>query len=98
MQQAMPIFIRKALMNEDIILEGTGEQSRDLNYVTNMVHAIELALSKPEAVGEVFHIGSGEETYFNRLLVAIPHFLKSNSKIVNKPWREGEVGKWYARC
>jgi nucleoside-diphosphate-sugar epimerase len=64
-------------------------QSRDFNYVTNTVHAIELALSKrEEAIGEIFNIGSGEETYFSRLVAAIRHFLKSNSKIVNKPWRE----------
>jgi nucleoside-diphosphate-sugar epimerase len=48
--------------------------------------------SPKRKLGKIFNIGSGEETYFNRLVAAIRHFLKSNSKVVNKPWREGEKG------
>lgn len=94
LKQAIPIFCMQALKGEDITLEGDGSNSRDFNYVTNMVDAMKLALEKPGIDGEIFNIASGDEIKIGGLVAALRHLLKpvSNSKIVNKPWREGEQG------
>lgn len=92
--QAIPIFMRQALMNEPITLEGDGSQTRDFNYVTNMMDAVHLASRHPngDIDGEIFNISSGRETSFAQLTKVIRTISQSQSTVVNKPWRPGEHG------
>jgi len=53
-------FIRRALRGEPLVIYGTGEQTRDFIYVSDVVQAIVCAL-KSRTSG-VFNIGSGEAT------------------------------------
>ena len=93
LDQAMPIFISQALQNKPITVHGDGSNSRDFNYVTNTVDGIELALKKgKEVAGEVFNIGSGEETHFGNLIRAIKMYTGSTSEISFGEWRAGEKG------
>jgi len=92
--QVIPIFIRKALMNEPIFIEGDGSQTRDFNYVRNVVEAIELVLSanKSTVSGEVFNVGFGQEVSILNIANEIIQTTKSASKVVFRPWRAGEQG------
>ncbi|HXG35761.1 MAG TPA: NAD-dependent epimerase/dehydratase family protein, partial [Dehalococcoidia bacterium] len=53
-------FIRRALEGGCIQVYGDGQQKRDLNYVEDVVDAFLLAGIAPQAVGEVFNLGSGQ--------------------------------------
>lgn len=90
LKQVIPIFIQQALEGKPITLEGKGEQSRDLNYVTNVVDGIVRASESP-AKG-VFNLASGRETKVRDLAETILKITGSSSKIEYKPYRAGEQG------
>ncbi len=58
-QTFVGIWIRRILEGEPFEVWG-GEQLRDFNYVDDVVDAFLLAASRPEAVGEIFNLGSDE--------------------------------------
>lgn len=76
-------FIRNALLNEQITIHGEGRQTRDYNYVEDVVDAMILASQSEKSFGEVFMLGSGKETRFIDMVELI---LKTagNSMKVNK--------------
>lgn len=51
-------FIRRVVLDEEILLFGDGEQKRDFNYVDDVVDAFLLAASSPAAEGEIFNLGA----------------------------------------
>lgn len=51
-------FILRAIEDEPISIYGDGTQIRAWCYVDDMVDAVLLALSRPEAVGESFNVGN----------------------------------------
>ena len=61
-RNVIPNFIQKALNKEKLPITGTGEETRDLNYVGDIVNGLILAAENEKAVGEVLNIGSGKET------------------------------------
>ena len=61
-RNVIPNFIQKALNKEKLPITGTGEETRDFNYVGDIVNGLILAAENEKAVGEVLNIGSGKET------------------------------------
>ena len=55
------MFIKRCLNGEPIMLDGGGEQTRPLLYVTDALNAIELALGDNRTYGEVYNVASDEE-------------------------------------
>lgn len=94
-RQVVPIFVRQALTNSPITIEGSGAQTRDLNYVSNMVEAITLAMTKVTSSSgyQVWNVGSGEEVSIRSLVDSIIRLCGSSSEIINKPQRPGEEGR-----
>jgi nucleoside-diphosphate-sugar epimerase len=94
-RQVISIFARQALSGQPITIEGDGSQSRDFNYVSNMVAAMMKAIRKVNARSgyQVWNIGSGEETSIRELVESIIRISKSSSKIINNPPRLGEEGR-----
>lgn len=72
--------------------DGDGEQSRDMNYVDNVVQANILAAnSEKDLSGECFNIACGERVTNNEILDALKHRLGSKVKVRNAPERQGDV-------
>jgi UDP-glucose 4-epimerase len=90
LKQVVPIFIRQALSNYPITIEGDGSQITDLNYVGNLVDAISLAAEKN--VKGVFNIAYGKDVSILQLAKEILDITKSKSQITFTPWRPGEKG------
>lgn len=65
---AITIFMNQLLGNERITIFGDGEQTRDFVYVKDVANANVLALTRKEAVGEVFNIATGTATSVNVLV------------------------------
>ena len=94
-KQVVPIFIRQALQGKDITVEGDGSQSRDFNYVGNMIRGIYLALERD--IPGTFNIGSGREVSIKELAEKVIETVRglgveTESKVVFGPWRPGEQG------
>jgi len=63
-------FIRRALMNEPVTVDGDGGQTRDFLFIDDLVAAIRLTLHESPA-GEVFCIGSGRATTITELVASL---------------------------
>lgn len=63
----VPRFVRQALLNEPITVYGDGAQSRCFTHVGDVVRAIIGLATTPEALGQVFNIGSQEEVSIEAL-------------------------------
>jgi UDP-glucose 4-epimerase len=58
----IPRFVQQALQGEPLTVYGDGQQSRCFLHVSDAVRAILSLETCPEAVGQVFNIGSTENT------------------------------------
>ena len=89
-------FINCLLENKPPTIYGDGEQTRDFINVKDVVEANILALSKREAVGEVFNISSGEPITINKLTQTIQKIMgKSFLKPVHAEPRPGDIKHSY---
>ncbi len=79
-------FLRKAMCNEQISIHGEGLQTRDYNYVQDVVDALLLASMSPKAIGEMFFLGSNQETRFIDMCNLILKVTKSTMTIQKNPW------------
>ncbi|HSO94997.1 MAG TPA: NAD-dependent epimerase/dehydratase family protein [Acidimicrobiia bacterium] len=59
-QGFLPIFVRRALLGEPILVFGDGAQQRDCLYVDDVVGCLLRAALAPEAPGQVFNVGNDE--------------------------------------
>jgi len=57
-------FIRRAMLGEPIVIHGEGLQTRDYNYVDDVVAAFLLAAGSEAANGQAYMLGSGVSTRF----------------------------------
>lgn len=89
----IPKFIDLALRNEPITIYGTGEQSRDFTFVSDMVEAFLLMGSRKEAIGKAVNFGNGKDYSINFIAEKIKELSGSKSKIVHVEKRLAEVHK-----
>jgi len=82
------IFTKKMLNNEDPIIFGDGEQTRDFVYVKDVVLANVLALNLNHA--DIFNIGTAVETSVNELFKKLKKLTKSNVKEIHGEPKLGE--------
>jgi UDP-glucose 4-epimerase len=87
---AVPIFISKAIKNEQIIIYGDGEQTRDFIYVKDVANANILAVTNSDVSG-VFNVALGGTTTINDIANLIIKETGSKSKIVYEPVRAGDI-------
>lgn len=87
---AVPIFIKKALAGDPIVIFGDGGQTRDFIYVKDVVAANMLAVTNPDVSG-VFNVASGSTTTISELADIIIRQTGSSSKIVHEEERPGDI-------
>jgi len=89
-------FINCFLENKPLTIYGDGEQTRDFVNVKDVVEANMLALTKREAVGEVFNISKGEPITINKLTETLQKIMgKSFLKPVHAEPRPGDIKHSY---
>ncbi len=57
----IPNFITQALMNRPVTIHGSGQQTRSICYVDDLVDGLMRAQFMPDTAGEVFNLGNPEE-------------------------------------
>jgi UDP-glucose 4-epimerase len=91
------IFVNQLFQNQRPIIFGDGEQTRDFVYVQDVVSANMLALTRKDAVGDVFNIATGKETSVNKLVQTLQEVTgKTNLKPIYKEAKPGEIKRSYA--
>ncbi len=84
----LPNFVRQALAGEPVTVYGTGKQTRCFGYVGDVVEALEKLMSCPEALGEVFNLGSDQEVSIEELAHRVRRIVGSRSEIVYVPYSQ----------
>ena len=85
-------FLVKALRGESIMVHNRGEQTRDFQYVKDAVHAYVLVIEKGrELAGEIFNIGTGEQTSIKDLAQKILRITCSSSEIIYQKGRLADL-------
>jgi UDP-glucose 4-epimerase len=89
----IPTFVKQALAGRPITVFGDGSQTRCFTHVADVVGALMELMDHPEAVGQVFNIGSDEEVTIAELAELVKTLTDSRSEIVLVPYSEAyEVG------
>ena len=84
----LPTFVKQALSGRPITVYGDGTQSRCFGYVGDVVGALIRIMEHPQAVGQVFNIGSNQEITILKLAQRVKEMTHSDSEIVFVPYDE----------
>jgi UDP-glucose 4-epimerase len=84
----IPTFVKQALSGKPITVYGDGNQSRCFGYVGDVVGALVNLMDHPDAVGQVFNIGSNSEISILELAQRVKQITHSDSEIVFVPYDE----------
>ena len=83
---AIQIFIKRALKNEDIKIDGDGNQIRAWCFVDDFVDCLIRCIENPKAIGESFNLGNARAVItILGLAQTVCRVLKSDSKIAFEP-------------
>jgi len=85
----IPIFIRKALRGEPIVIQGDGDQYRNYVYIDDLARAHLLALS-PRAENEVYNLEGSEKITIRDVAHTINKVLGGGVRIEHVPARPGD--------
>ena len=92
----IPRFLHQALTGGSIVLYGTGQQTRDFVYVTDVVAALISAATAKAVNRQVINIGSGVETSLVQLVGEIKRITgKRVNQLINQQ-KEGGVPRLVA--
>jgi UDP-glucose 4-epimerase len=82
----IPKFVKSALLNQPILVYGTGKQTRCFADVSDVVWGLRALMDEPQAIGQVFNLGNTEEISIEDLATKIRVLVKSDSKIEYVPY------------
>lgn len=82
----VPRFVRGALAERDLQVFGDGAQSRCFGHVTDVVDALIALMADDRHYGEVFNVGSTEETTIRALAERVIALTGSSSGVVEVPY------------
>lgn len=80
-------FITQARLGQPITVFEDGQQTRCFTYIEDTVRGTILAGTVPAAIGDVFNIGSDQETKIIELAEMIRRLVGSKSEIISVPYR-----------
>lgn len=86
---------KKKLRDEEALFSvyGDGKQSRDFIYVDDVVQALLLVSKSMISVGEVYNVGTGNETDLNELIMMISEILEVELPVSYEEARGGDIPK-----
>ncbi len=91
------IFIRRMLDEEQPVINGDGEQTRDFVYVGDVAEANILAITNdtPESI---FNIGTGVEVSINRIFTSLKDIIQPSVEERHGPPQQGEQRRSVIDC
>ena len=87
----IPIFVKKALKDEDIVIFGDGKTSRDFTFIKDVIQANLRAALSSKSDGFVINTAYGQKFTLNQLVDLIIQKTGSKSNVVYAPFRKGDV-------
>jgi UDP-glucose 4-epimerase len=82
----LPVFIRRALLGQPIQVYGDGRQLRDCLHVDDVVRALALAATTPDAAGQVFNLGHPDALDLGAIARLVVRAADSASEVESVAW------------
>jgi UDP-glucose 4-epimerase len=92
----IPTFLRQAIHNGTLIIQGDGAQTRDYVYVDDVVSAMAAAATAPKLDQLVINIGSGKETSIRDLVKLVMKVTGAKPEVVNNTKADAGVSRMCA--
>jgi nucleoside-diphosphate-sugar epimerase len=86
-RNVVPNFIKLAMTGQTLPITGTGNETRDFNFVTDTVAGIVAAMETSTRPGEVYNLASGRETSIINLAEQINALTGNKAGVVHRPRR-----------
>ena len=87
---AIPGLLSKILSGQRPVIDGTGKQSRDFIYISDVLDAIFKILGHSKTYGNVYNLGSGKTTSINQLSETLLRLSRSSLRPIYGPRRAGD--------
>ena len=103
--RVIPEFISKALNNEDIIIYGSGKQTRSFMFIDDLIKGIFAILNSDETIATPINIGNPEEEHSIAYIAeTIVEMTDSKSNIIysdkrqdDPRWRKPDISKLFSK-
>ena len=92
----IPLTIRRIMNNDDLVIYGDGEQTRDFIYVKDTANASIKVHDSSNSRGKVLNVASGKEISMNKIVKTITALMNYNKEIIYKDARPGDVRRHLA--
>lgn len=92
----IPLTIKRLVKNEQPVVFGTGQQTRDYIYVTDTAEAAVLAYNEKNTRGKIINIASGRETSIQEIVEKLVELIKPGTEIRHEQERQGDVRRHIA--
>ena len=89
----IPIFIKAALNEQPLFINGDGHTSRDFTFVDNAVHMNELSLfsDRSVAMNRIYNCACSEQTSLNQMIKLLSEILNMDLRVEYREERQGDV-------
>jgi len=84
----IPRFVERALSGAPLEIHGDGEQTRCFCHVSDTVRALTGLMASPEASGEIYNVGSGQQIRILDLAARVLEMTRSDSELAFVPYDE----------
>ena len=89
-------FIKAILRNEEILIYGSGEQTRDFTYISDVIEATILAMKSKLRGFEIFNVGCGSHISINQVIKKLEAIIGKKAKVRYVEKQKGDVMHTYA--
>lgn len=87
-RNVIPNFIALALQGKPLLLTGSGKETRDFNFVEEVVKKTLFIAAHPDTIGKTFNIGSGKEVEIEFIAKRINALVGNAAGIEKQPRRD----------
>jgi UDP-glucose 4-epimerase len=92
----IPHFVRQALTDGTVVIFGSGKQTRDFIYISDVVDALTTAGLTDSVNGLIINVGTGQEVSIDDLLRKIENLLGRKVSSLHNPSQSGGVSRLVA--
>lgn len=87
----VPIFIRKILNKEPVVIFGDGTQQRSFTYVQDVVNANMVVCERKNTSGQAYNCASGINVTIKELADSLAKIMHRKPNIQYQPWATGDI-------
>jgi nucleoside-diphosphate-sugar epimerase len=89
-------FFKAIMAAEELTIYGSGEQTRDFTYISDIISANLAAATRPQAAGRIYNIGGGSRITVNGVLKLLAEITAKQIKVKHEAVQAGDPPHTFA--